>query len=99
MGNPRSMQSNKLQLFFQINWNESILELHISSHQIALFSFDKILSKWANDLEILGGIVEKGVEAKKQLAVEARKELPPPARLEEIFTQPIDNNDDEHTHI
>ena len=46
-----------------------------------------------------GRIVEKGVEPKKQLAVEARKELPPPARLEQIFTQPIDNNDDEHTHI
>ena len=73
--------------------------LHISSHQIALFSFDKNLSEWANNLEKFGGIVEKGAEPKKQLAVEARKELPPPARLEQIFTQPIDNNDDEHTHI
>ena len=68
-------------------------------HLTKLFSFDKILSKWAKNLEKFGGIVEKGVEPKKQLAVEARKELPPPARLEQIFTQPIDNNDDEHTRI
>ena len=40
--------------------------------------------------------MEKGVQPEKQLTVQARKELPPPPRierLEKIITQPIDEND------
>ena len=37
----------------------------------------------------------KGVQPEKQLAVQARKELPPPplASQEKIITQPIDDNE------
>ena len=42
------------------------------------------------------------VQQEKQLAVQARKELPPPplvARQEKIITQPIDDNDNENMDV